>query len=441
MLTVSPSPPLSGSLALPGDKSLSHRAALFAALAQGESVIDNFLEAGVTRAMLAALENLGFDYQLAAGRLTLRGEGLDGWRARARQTGPVLDCGHSATTMRLLAGALAAAGVPAALDGSAGLRSRPMGRIVEPLQAMGVPVRSTGGKAPLNFKARNGRPLQSQIFDLPVASAQVKSCLLLAGLAADGPVTVIEPGPSRDHTERLLGGMGAEVARMELPGGKFRVELQPPATPLDPLNLSLPGDFSSAAFLIVAGLITPGSEIRLQSVGLNPTRTGLLDALEMMGAGIRLENRRERQGEPVGDILVRHTPLSACRVDGPLVVRMIDEFPAFAVAAAYAVGGTVVREARELRLKESDRISALCRQLRSIGVEARELDDGFCIPGDQKPAGGQVDPSGDHRLAMALAVAGLAAQGPVMVGHPEIIRQSFPGFQEALSGLGAKIDD
>ena len=441
MLTTAPSPPLKGSLSLPGDKSLSHRSALFAAMADGESRIENFLVAGVTRAMLEALGRLGFAYQLEGSRLTLRGEGMEGWRKRIQQPQPTLDCGHSATSMRLLAGALAAAGVPAVLDGSAGLRTRPMDRIVLPLQEMGVPVQSTDGCAPLVFKKRGESRLRAGIFDLNVASAQVKSCLLLAGLDADGPVAVREPGPSRDHTERLLGGMGAWIERQPLANGGLLVKLAPLAGPLSPLVLHLPGDFSSAAFLIIAALVTPGSEICLQDVGLNPTRTGLLEALAEMGADVLVTNRRQRQGEPLGDIRVRHSRLLACEVLGPLVVRMIDEFPAFAVAAAFAEGETVVREARELRFKESDRISALCRQLRAIGVEAVEMDDGFRIRGGAPPAGGEVDPRGDHRLAMSLAVAGLAAQAPVRVRHPEIVRQSFPGFQAALIGLGAQITD
>ncbi len=414
---------------LPGDKSISHRAILLGALAQGESVIDNLLVAGVTRPLLAALTALGVPWKLEGHRLHITGVGLHGFSAPA---GPI-DCGNSATTIRLLAGTLAAAGVPAVLDGTSGLRRRPMDRIITPLQAMGVPMQgSPNHTAPLHLEARPaGRPLKGIEYTLPVASAQVKSCLLLAGLAADGTLTIHEPGPSRDHTERMLSSMGALV---EVDGGTVR--LTPPAAGLQPLTLAVPGDFSAAAFLIVAALVTPGSEVMLRNIGLNPTRTGLLDVLLEMGGDIVFSSR-EQNGEQVGDLRVRHSRLHGAEIAGDLVVRMIDEFPIFAVAAAYANSPTLVRNAEELRFKESDRITALCQELRSVGVEIEETPDGFRMPGKTPPCGGRADAHGDHRLAMSLAVAGLASEAPLGVSGAEMTGESFPGFLEALQKLGA----
>jgi 3-phosphoshikimate 1-carboxyvinyltransferase len=269
---------------------------------------------------------------------------------------------------------------------------------------------------------------------MPVASAQVKTCLLLAALVADSPSTLREPEVSRDHSERMLSGMGVDV-RVE----DTRVTLTPLAgAHLKPLHLVLPGDISSAAFLIVAGLISPRSEITLRDVLLNPTRTGLLDALSGMGASIKIEPKGERGGEPVGDLTIYHSSLTGTEIDGSLAVRMIDEFPAFAIAAAFATGQTVVRGAEELRHKESDRIAALCGELRILGVGVEDASDGFCIQGGI-PDGGVVRPSGDHRLAMALAVAGLAAHRPVTIQDAEIIADSFPGFVHAFQSLGASM--
>ncbi len=459
-LLVSPGKGLLGSVQLPGDKSLSHRAALLAALALGESRIENFLVSGVTRAMLDALSLLGVPWQLEGKVLRVHGQGFEGLGRRQDENSQIIfDCGNSATTLRLLAGALAAAGIPAVLDGSEGLRRRPMGRIVEPLQQMGVQIESTQGCAPLTLHP-SPRPLKALTYTLPVASAQVKSCLLLAALAASGPTTLNEPGPSRDHTERMLASMGVEVEMMtedetqmtddqlssfvHRPSSSYATRLTPP-TPLTltPLHFSIPGDLSSAAFLIVAALITPGSEFSLEDVGLNPTRTGLLDALQAMGAQIQITGQGERQGEPVGRLQVRYSQLHGTIVSGPLVVRMIDEFPAFAVAAAFAQGETRVLDAQELRHKESDRIQALCQQLRALGLPAQDTPDGFILSGRDavsgSPTGYHVDACGDHRLAMSLALVGLASPAPVTVHGAEIISESFPEFESILAHLGANI--
>ncbi len=438
-LTVFPGNPLRGTVLVPGDKSLSHRAVLFAALAEGESRIENFLVSGVTRAMLNALKVLGVRWSLEGETLTVEGRGLRGFIAPDAP----LDCGNSATTIRLLAGAIAAAGIPAVLDGSAGLRRRPMDRIVEPLRRMGVPISAdAGGGAPLRLLERPADQKLNPLDEtLPVASAQVKSCLLLAALAADGETVLREPGPSRDHTERMLGSMGARVTSRVLDGESpvYETRLTPPANPLRPLHMTLPGDMSAAAFLIVAGLITPGSEIVIPGVEINPTRTGLIDALRAMGADIHVENETEQAGEPVANLRVRSSRLCSGQVCGPLVVRMIDEFSVFGAAAAYAKGVTEVREAAELRLKESDRISTLVQELNALGADAKEQADGFTIAGGQSPLGGTATAHGDHRLAMAMAVAGLAAHGPVTVEGAEIIDESFPGFVQSLRGLGARI--
>jgi 3-phosphoshikimate 1-carboxyvinyltransferase len=431
-LTVQPGRPLRGEVRVPGDKSLSHRAALFAALAEGESVVERFLVSGVTAAMLDALTAVGVRWQVSGERLTLQGRGFAGWRAPAQP----LDCRHSATTIRLLAGAVAASGVGAVLDGSAGLRRRPMNRVVEPLRQMGVAIEAAaGGGCPLRLAPRPaGQRLRPAAHTLPVASAQVKSCLLLAALAAGGPVTIREPGPSRDHTERMLGAMGVRIE-----GAPGAVTLHPPAAALRPLAMALPGDLSAAAFLIVAALIVPGSEIVLRDVGVNPTRTGLLDVLRAMGADLAVANRREESGEPVADLTVRHSRLRGTRVAGDLVVRMIDEFPVFAAAAAFAEGATEVREAAELRAKESDRIDAVVGELRRLGVAIEALPDGFRVQGG-RVAGGAADGRGDHRIAMSCAVAGLAADAPVAVAGAEIVKESFPGFAATLRSLGAAVD-
>ncbi len=438
-LVVTPGHPLRGELRLPGDKSISHRAALLAALAHGESHIGHFLVAGVTQAMLGCLTGLGVDWRLEGDQLWVRGRGLEGLHPPGRP----LDCGNSATTLRLLAGALAAARLPATLDGSPGLRRRPMGRIVEPLRLMGVELADQQGCAPIELKACT-HALYALEYMLPVASAQVKSCLLLAALAADGPSTITEPGPSRDHTERMLGHMGVSIDRRQDSQSatvQYLTSLTPPdSMQLKPLDFSVPGDFSSAAFLLVAGLITPGSEICLRGVGLNPTRLGLLEALCDMGADITLSNQSEQQGEPLGDLRVRASRLKGARVSGSQVVRMIDEFPALAVAASYAEGLTLVTGAEELRLKESDRIGQLCGELSTLGVRVRELEDGFSIQGGELPIGGDVQAHGDHRLAMALALAGLAGAAPVRVLGAEVIGESFPGFVTALQSLGANVE-
>ena len=424
---------------IPGDKSLSHRAALFGALADGESVVENFQNSGVTQAMLKAIGALGIDWKLENNRLVVQGKGLDGLRSPEA----ALNCGNSATTLRLLAGALAASGIEVVLGGSDGLCRRPMKRIVEPLQQMMVPIQATAeGTAPLRMGARrSGDRLKALDYTLPVASAQVKSCLLLAALASDGPTFLREPELSRDHTERMLASMGVEIesSQQEVDGKLyFATRLAPLiGKTLTPLNLSLPGDFSAAAFLIVAALITPSSKIIIPNVGLNATRTGLLDALIRMGADIFISETGESGGEPTGTLTVQSSNLQSAEISGGLVVRMIDEFPIFAIAAAYASGKTVVRDAAELRYKESDRIGKLCSELVHLGVDIAETEDGFIIDGGKGFMGGEAAPHGDHRLAMSMMVGGLGSSQPVRILGAEVAGESFPDFAGVLKQLGA----
>ena len=411
--------PLQGRVTLPGDKSLAHRAALFAALAEGTSTIRNYPDSGVTRAMRGALEALGVPSRLADGVLTLEGNGLRPFP----RSGAVAECGNSGTTIRLLAGAVAATRSSAVLDGSAGLRKRPMNRIADPLRLMGAAIETTDGHAPL---ALSPAPLHGIDYTLPVASAQVKSCLELAALGADAPVTLHEPGPSRDHTARMLRAMGATVISNGL------AETVHPASALRPLDGTLPGDISSAAFLLAAAAIVPGSRITVADVGLNPTRTGVLDVLSAMGARISAANEHVEFGEPVGDVTLEAAPLHGVEIAGDLVVRSIDEFPALAAVAAFAEGDTVVREAEELRYKETDRIAAIVAQLGALGTGVEERPDGFTVRGGTL-TGGTARANGDHRLAMSMALCGLRA--PVAVEGAEILNESFPEFESLLSSL------
>lgn len=411
--------PLQGRVTLPGDKSLAHRAALFAALAEGVSTVRNYPDSGVTRAMRGALESLGVSSKLEDGVLTLSGNGLRPFP----RSGAVAQCGNSATTIRLLAGAAAGTRSSAVLDGSEGLRKRPMDRIAEPLRLMGADVATTDGRAPITISPA---PLHGMDYTLPVASAQVKSCLELAALGADAPVTLHEPGPSRDHTARMLRAMGATVISDGL------TETVRPASSLKPLDGTLPGDISSAAFLLAAAAIVPGSRVTVADVGLNPTRTGVLDILSAMGARISTANPRTEFGEPVGDITLESAPLHGVEIAGDLVVRSIDEFPALAAVAAFAEGETVVREAKELRYKETDRIAAIVAQLGALGAEVEERPDGFVVCGGTLK-GGTARANGDHRLAMSMALCGLRA--PVAVEGAEILNESFPEFEPLLSSL------
>jgi 3-phosphoshikimate 1-carboxyvinyltransferase len=422
-LAVRPGGALRGRGRVPGDKSISHRALLLGSLAGGASQVSGFLSCGDCMATLACLCALDIEVEIhSAGSLTVHGRGLRGLRAPA---GP-LNCVRSGTTMRLLAGILAGQTFASTLTGERQLLRRPMRRIVDPLRQMGAEIEDTGGHAPLTVR---GRRLHSREHILPVASAQVKSALLLAGLYADGPTTVRQPGPARDHTERMLAAMGADI---DVDG--LDVTLAPSPS-LSPFSLYIPGDLSAAAFPLVAAALVPGSEVTVEGVGVNPTRTGLLDVLRAMGAQVTVEGRKVQGNEPAADVTVRASGLRGVEVGGHTVVRMIDEFPVLAVAATQAHGTTVVRDAAELRVKESDRIATAVTELRALGARIEPLADGFVVEGPTPLHGAMVDSHGDHRLAMALAVAGLVAEGETIVQNTACIADSFPGFEELMQGL------
>ena len=415
---------LHGEARVPGDKSISHRAVMLAAIARGKSQIRGWLAAGDTEATLVAMQDLGARIdRIDANTLLVDGGTLQ------EPPGP-LDLKNAGTGIRLLAGLLAGQPFPSVLDGSAQLRRRPMKRITAPLQSMGAAIESTDGCCPLTIAPAE---LQGITYDMPIASAQVKSAVLLAGLNADSPTTVSQPGPARDHTERMLRSMGA---RLDENGNALTIH---PCAELSPLDIQVPGDVSSAAFLLVAGLLAPGSQLSIRGVNLNPTRTGLLEVLGEMGADIRLTNVGEQAGEPVGDILVRHSALKGMQIGGETVVRMIDEFPILMVAALQAEGETIVRDARELRIKETDRIAVMADELRKLGAVIEEREDGFRIAGPQSLSGGQVDGHDDHRVAMSLTVAGLSSAEGAVVTDAACADDSFPGFAATLQKLGARL--
>ena len=424
-LTVHPAGSLRGRIRVPGDKSISHRALLFGALADGAGRISGFLPSGDCLATLSCLRELGVQIETHdATTLTVHGRGLRGLRAPDAP----LNCVRSGTTMRLLAGILAGQAFECTLTGDPQLLRRPMRRITEPLRRMGAEIAAVDGHAPLTVR---GRPLRGYDHTLAIASAQVKSALLLAGLYADGPTTVRQPGPARDHTERMLAAMGAAITTYGL-----TVTLHPPTT-LSPSAIRIPGDISSAAYPIVAATLVPGSEVTVEGAGANPTRTGLLDVLRAMGAEIALRDRREQGGEPAADVTVHASGLVGAEVGGDTVVRMIDEFPVLAVAATQAHGATVVRDAAELRVKETDRIATTVAELRRLGARIEPRPDGFIVEGPTPLRGGVVDSHGDHRLAMALAVAGIVATDAVVIENAGCIQDSFPGFDGLMRGLGA----
>lgn len=429
-ITVRPARRLEGAVTAPGDKSVSHRAAILNALASGRAVVDNFLPADDCLATLDCLRALGVDLSLERGeggaRLVVEGRGPDGLREPA----VALDARNSGTTMRLLAGVLAGRPFLSVLTGDSSLLTRPMGRIVAPLREMGAQVHGRDGDtlAPLTIR---GGPLRGIDYRLPVASAQVKSALLLAGLQAEGETRLTEPAPSRDHTERMLRAMGASLR------SEGETLVLSPSGVLAPLSMRVPGDISAAAFWLVAGAVHPNAEIRLEGVGVNPTRAGVIEALRMMGADLRVQNEREEDGEPRADLTVRSSRLRGVRIAGPLVVRLIDEVPVLAVAAALAQGRTVISDVAELRVKESDRVAATVGELRKLGARIEGSDDALVIEGVPALTGARCDSRGDHRLAMALAVAGLVAQGETVISGADAVGVSYPGFWDDLRTLAS----
>jgi 3-phosphoshikimate 1-carboxyvinyltransferase len=425
---VAPAASLQGGVALPGDKSISHRAVLIGAIADGESRVSGFGRGADTESTVGAVRALGVAVQEDGDELRIGGVGLRGLRAPESP----IDCGNAGTLVRLLAGILAGQrGQQFELVGDQSLSRRPMDRIAEPLAAMGAGVETEAGRLPLGIDARPLRPIT---YELPVASAQVKSCILLAGLYVDGgPTTVVEPVATRDHTERLLRSAGARVGSS--PG---RIEIWP-AERLDPLRLQVPGDYSAAAPFLVAATLLPGSRLRLTGVGVNPSRIGLMHVLERMGARISLYNRGVSGGEPVADIEVEHADLVATEIGPDEVPAMIDELPLFALAASMAHGESVVRGAAELRQKESDRIETVTTALRALGVRITASDDGFRVRGvPSRPKGGGMDSGGDHRIAILGAVAGLVSREGVRVEGAEAVSVSFPGFFDLLNSVAQR---
>ncbi|MCI0547200.1 MAG: 3-phosphoshikimate 1-carboxyvinyltransferase [Candidatus Rokubacteria bacterium] len=426
-IEITPCRGLRGVVEVPGDKSISHRAALCGALAAGRTEITGFLEGEDCLRTLAAVRALGaLVTRKGPGHYALDGVGLDG----LREPEDVIDCGNSGTSARLLIGVLAGQPFWTVLTGDASLRARPMERVAVPLREMGATIvgRAGGGRLPLAVGGT--RPLRGRRHRSAVASAQVKTALLLAGLWADGPVTVEEPALSRDHTERMLAGFGA---RLELGPGAVTIT---PGSTLRGQAVAVPGDISSAAFFLVAGSIVPDSAITVRRVGVNPTRTGVLDALARMQAPVARGPAADPDAaEPASDLSTRTTTLAGAEIAGELIPRLIDEVPVLAVAASLAAGVTRIRDAAELRVKESDRIQAIARELGRMGARIAEQPDGLDIAGGARLRGTVVSSGGDHRMAMALAVAALAAEGPTVIEDTECIRTSFPEFIAMLNAL------
>lgn len=414
---------LQGRLRVPGDKSISHRAVILGALAAGDSAVEGFLDSADVRATIGALRQLGVQIQQEGTSLSLRGVGLHGLEPPPA----VLDLGNSGTAARLLAGVLAGQRFDAVIDGDESLRRRPMRRLAEPLTAMNAALSPTS-RGTLPMQVTGGRQLHGIDYALPVASAQLKSALLLAGLYARGRTAITEPAPTRDHTERLLEHFGCPVARagrrLELESGTLRGG-----------RLQVPGDISSAAFFLVAACLVPGSDLLLEQVGLNPTRSAVISILRSMGADIRVTNATDQALEPRGDLRVRYRPLRGVTIPRELVPNAIDEFPALLTAAANAQGETVLTGAAELRVKESDRLQSMAAGLRRLGIGAHTSPDGMRVSGGRL-SGGAVDSQGDHRIAMAFSLAGLTATEAVTIRDCKNVDTSFPGFVECAVQVG-----
>jgi 3-phosphoshikimate 1-carboxyvinyltransferase len=427
---VSQAESLSGAVEAPGDKSLSHRAVIFNAIAEGTATIENFLAGADCLATINILRGLGVEIDLEpvnerSAVVTVTGVGLQG----LKEAQDVLNAENSGTTMRLLSGLLAGQPVYSVLTGDASLRSRPMGRVIEPLRAMGASIfgRNHDRLAPLTIV---GGGLHGTNYRTPVASAQVKSAIILAALNAEGPTQIVEPSRSRDHTERMLASMGARISC-----SGTEVHVDPSVRRLRAASSPIPADMSAAAFWLVAASLHPNAEIHLPGVGMNPTRTGVIDVLRAMGADIQVENERLDQGEPAADLAVRSARLHGTRIAGDLIPRVIDEVPVLALAASLAEGETTIADAGELRVKESDRIATTCAELQRLGADIMEQPDGMVIRGVSRLTGAACRSYGDHRLAMTLAIAGLVAAGDTTISGPESVEVSYPGFWTDLAHI------
>lgn len=426
---ISPGQKLQGTVSVPGDKSISHRAVILGSLATGETVIEGFLEASDTQATLNAMHEMGVEYaRTDDGLLVIQGVGLHGLKAPKKP----LDCENSGTGLRLLTGVLAAQNFDSTISGDDSLRRRPMARVVAPLREMGAKIdMSEQNTAPIII--HGGQKLKALEHSMPIASAQIKSCLLLAGMYAEGLTIIEEPLVTRDHTEHLLEQFGYTVKRQ-----RPYVKIQGGGS-LTSTRVIVPGDISSAAFFMVGAAIATGSDVTIKQVGINPTRIGVINILRIMGAKIFIENERWVDGEPMADIRVRSSQLQGIDIPIDQVPLAIDEFPVLFIAAACAQGVTILREAEELRLKEGDRIQLMTRGLRILGVNVEPQEDGVTIEGGAVIKGGKVHSGGDHRVAMAFAIAGLVAQDKVIVEDCDRVNTSFPGFCEVAAQLGMQI--
>ena len=422
-MQIQPCGPLRGEITVPGDKSISHRAVMLGALASGTTHITGFLMGEDCLSTIDCFRKMGVDITVTNDEVIVEGVGLHGLCAPEEP----LYTGNSGTTTRLLCGILAGQPFTVTLSGDASIQKRPMGRVIKPLREMGASIEGKSDNyCPLTLYPSE---LYGIEYRLPVASAQLKSAILLAGLYAEGQTTVIEPAPSRDHTERMFRALGVEI---ETRGNT--ITLNPPED-LHAIDIAVPGDISSAAFFLVAGSIVQGSELTIKNVGINPTRTGILDVLREMGADITISNLRE-ESEPVCDLIVKHSPLHGVEIGGTIIPRLIDELPVIAVAAAYAEGETVIRDAQELKVKESNRIAAMVTELKKAGVDVEETDDGMIIRGGKRPHGADFDTYNDHRIAMSLAVLALGARSACRIDNPDVVAISYPNYFETLEKLG-----
>lgn len=421
--TISPRTSLKGTIKIPGDKSISHRAVMFGSIAKGDTHISGFLTGDDCMSTIGCFRNLGIDIEVDGDNVTVHGKGINGLSAPKN----TLDVGNSGTTIRLISGILSAQNFDTVLNGDASIQKRPMKRVITPLSLMGADIESTNdGYAPLTI---HGTKLNAIEYTMPVASAQVKSSILLASIFADGTTTINEPVASRNHTEIMLNHFGADIKNTD------GVITSTPVKELYAKDLKVPGDISSAAFFMVAGLIVPDSHIIIENVGINPTRTGIIDALKAMGGNITILNEREEGGEAVADIEVKTSKLKATTLSGDIIPRMIDEIPVFAVAALCAEGTTYVKDAQELKVKESNRIATMGAELGKMGVTIIETDDGMIIKGNQKLKGGNVYSHLDHRVAMSCAVAALVSENDTVITDADCVGISFPDFYELLEKL------
>lgn len=423
-MEITKSLPLRGELSVPGDKSISHRAVMFGSLAEGTTEVTNFLQGADCLSTISCFRQMGIDIENTPDRILIHGKGLHG----LSRPDDILDVGNSGTTTRLMSGILAGQNFDCTVNGDASIQKRPMKRIMTPLSLMGTDISSIPGNgcAPLHIQ---GHPLKAIHYQSPVASAQVKSCVLLAGMYADGITRVTEPVLSRNHSELMLNHFGASVTTE---GTTVSIEPDPL---LEGRSISVPGDISSAAYFIAAGLLVPGSQVLIRNVGVNPTRDGILRVCRAMGADITIMNERADSGEPTADLLVKYSSLKGIVVEGEIIPTLIDELPVIAILAAFAQGTTIIRDAAELKVKESNRIDVMVENLSRMGADIEGTEDGMIIRGGRPLHGAEIDSHLDHRIAMSFAVAALAAEGTTTIRDAECVRISYPGFYDDLFSL------